>query len=211
MGTKMKILKSFLALLLVTLTCISPITGCMFFSDKVVLTDENRVSQSETDAAALYWMNNSISSIPSWEGAELSTPVIYRYVVDATQAIAYEYTVLKNGETAGHIIVSACKDLTPVLEFGEGNAPGSYMESARQHASEKGYITDNEEPLIFYWGATTYSVQFGNQMIDDGVAIHLPTGMLENIPRQMYTQIDKTEARASWDNLEQLIAGNIND
>ncbi|MDD4923899.1 MAG: hypothetical protein PHF74_03565 [Dehalococcoidales bacterium] len=207
----MKKLKLFLVLALVTVACISPVTGCQFFSDKVVLTDENRVSQSESDAAALYWMNNSISYIPSWEGAELSAPVIYRYVADATQAIAYEYTVLKNGESAGHIIVPACKDLQPVLEFSDGNAPSSYMESARQHAVEKGYITDNEEPLILYWGATTYSVQFGNEMEKNRVAIHLPTGMLENIPRQMYTQIDKTEARASWDNLEQLIASNMID
>ena len=202
----MKILKLFLALLLVMLTCISPVTGCVFFSDKVVLTDENTVSQSEADAVALYWMNNSISSIPSWEGGELGAPVIYLYVADATQAIAYEYTVLKNGESTGHIIVSACKDLQPVLQFGEGNAPSSYMESARQHATEKGFIIDNEEPRILYWGATTYSVQFGNEMEKNRVAIHLPTGILENIPRQMYTQIDKTEARTSWDNLNQLIS-----
>ncbi len=188
-----------------------PAYGVQFFSNKVVITDENRISQSESDAVALYWMNNSISFIPSWEGAELSAPVIYRYVADATQAIAFEYTVLINGESAGHIIVSACKDLQPVLEFGEGNAPSSYTESARQHAVEKNYIIDDDEPLIFYWGAATYSVQFGNEMGKDRVAIHLPTGRLENIPRQMYTQIDKIDARASWDNLEKLIEGNIID
>jgi hypothetical protein len=207
----MKISKIILALFLLTLSCISPLTGCQFFSNKVVLNDENRVNQSESDAVALYWMNNSISFIPSWEGAELSAPVIYHYVADATQAIAFEYTVLINGESTGHIIVSACKDLQPVLEFGDGNAPSSYMESARQYAVENNYFINDDEPLIFYWGAATYSIQFGNEMKKNRVAIHLPTGTLENIPRQMYTQIDKIDARDSWDNLEKLIAGNIID
>jgi hypothetical protein len=206
-GDKMKI-KLFTILALIPLLCISLSTGCIFDSSKVVLSGENIVSQSEADSVALYWMKDSVSRLPSWGEAELSSPVTYYYVADTSLAIAYEYTVLNNGESVGHIIVSACEDLTPVLEFGEGIASSSYIDNAREAATEAGYITDNENPLILYWGAATYSVQFGDEMKKDGVAIHLPTGMLEKVPHQMRTQIDKEQARASWDRLRQNIADN---
>jgi hypothetical protein len=43
-------------------------------------------------------------------------------------------------------------------------------------------------------------------MKEQRVAIHLPTGMVEKVPGQMRTQIDKKEAGDAWERLEKEIA-----
>jgi hypothetical protein len=116
-------------------------------------------------------------------------------------AIAYEYTLLNEGKSVGFIFISASKDLSPLLECSDGNAPSSYLDRAKEIASEEGYDIADESPLILYWGGLTYSVQYGDQMKEKGVAIHLPTGVLQKVPHTMNLQIDKERARASWDEL----------
>lgn len=169
--------------------------------DDIVPTTDDAVSQKEADNVAIYWLKESSSMLSTWDGAKLSTPVTYYSVEDTSIPVAYEYTVLNGEKSVGHMIVSASKDMIPVLEFGEGSAPSNYLDSASKYATEKGYITSNEAPLILYWGAATYSVQFGDQMKKDGVAIHLPTGRLQKVPNTMSLQIDTDKARASWERL----------
>jgi hypothetical protein len=191
--------KLFFVLALVALSCMLFSSCYIFTSNRVVLSSENIVGQEEADNAALYVMQNTYSE---WGGAELGAPIPYYYVADTTIPIAYEYTVLKEGESVGYMIISACKDLFPSLEGGNGAAPSSYIDRAKETAKRAGYITDDEEPMILYWGALTYSVQFGDSMKQDRIAIHLPTGTLEKVPGQMYTQIDKEEAREAWNRLK---------
>jgi hypothetical protein len=170
-------------------------TGCTLFANKIVLSNDNIISKSEADNAALYFMQTDYAE---WENAELGGPTPYYWVADKTIPIVYEYTVLNDGEYIGYIIVSACKDLFPTLEGGNGAAPSSYIESARNVAEREEYITNDDVPVMLYWGALTYSVQFGEKMNKKGIAIHLPTGTIEKVPKQMYTQIDKEEAREAW-------------
>jgi hypothetical protein len=190
----------------VALLCVTLVSSTAFTSKEITQTTDDAVSQSEVDNVAMYWMEQSTSRFPTWDGAKLGTPVTYYSVENTSIPIAYEYTVLNGEKSVGHMIVSASKDLTPVLEFGEGHAPSSYLDNANKNATEKGYITSNEAPLILYWGAATYSVQFGEQMKKDRVAIHLPTGRLQKVPDTMRLQFDIEQARVSWDTLSSSIA-----
>ncbi len=199
--------KIFSIILVVLLLCPLVIANTAFAADDISSSD-SIVSQSEADNIATYWMDQSTSRFPTWDGAQIGTPVIYYSVENTGIPVAYEYTVLNEGKSVGHMIISASKDMIPVLEFGEGRAPSSYLDSASKHATDKGYITSNETPLLLYWGAATYSVQFGDQMKKDDVAIHLPTGKLQKVPNTMRLQFDPEQARVSWQNLLNNTAGN---
>jgi hypothetical protein len=168
--------KIFSIFIVISLLCTLVIANTAFAADDdIVPTTDDAVSQKEADNVAIYWLKESSSTFSTWDGAKLSTPVIYYSVENASIPVAYEYTVLNEGKSVGFMIVSALKSLSPVLEFSDGAAPSSYLDNAEKSANKEGFITDNATPLILYWGAATYSVQFGDQMKKDGVAIHLPT------------------------------------
>ncbi len=81
----------------------------------------------------------------SWNEAELSAPVIYYATEDTSIPVAYEYTVIKNGKSAGFMIISA-EDTPQLLELSNAKAPSSYLDSARVYANRAGYVTDGENP-----------------------------------------------------------------
>ncbi|MDD4924020.1 MAG: C39 family peptidase [Dehalococcoidales bacterium] len=192
----------FSILLIVSLLCTLVIANTAFAAnDDIVPTTDDAVSQSEADNVATYWLKESSSTFSTWDGAKLSAPVTYYSVEDTSIPVAYEYTVLNEGKSVGFMIVSALKSLSPVLEFSDGKAPSSYLDNAEEFANKEGFVTDKTSPLILYWGGLTYAVQYGDQMKEKGVAIHLPTGRLQNVPDSMKLQIDADQARASWDEL----------
>jgi hypothetical protein len=192
----------FSILLVVSLLCTLVIANTAFAADDdIVPTADDAVSQKEADDVAIYWLKESSSMFSTWDGAKLSTPVTYYSVEDTSIPVAYEYTVLNEGKSVGFMIVSALKSLSPVLEFSDGAAPSSYLDNAEKSANKEGFNTDNFSPLILYWGGLSYSVQYGDQMKEKGVAIHLPTGRLQNVPDSMKLQIDADQARASWDEI----------
>jgi hypothetical protein len=202
--------KIFSILVVVSLLCTLVIANTALAANDDISSSDNIVSQSEADNAASYWMKVSTSRFSTWSEANLSAPVTYYSVEDNDIPIAYEYTVLNQGKSVGYMIVSASKDFSPILEFSNGKAPSSYIDSAKKFANRMGYNTDNENPLILYWGGLTYSVQYDNQMKDDRIAIHLQTGVLQNLPSKMNLQIDNIQARAAWEKLS-IITSNISD
>jgi hypothetical protein len=63
----------------------------------IISSSDSIVSQSEASDVALYFMKKMCHCILSWNGAKLSEPVPYYSVEDSNLVIAYEYTVLSEG------------------------------------------------------------------------------------------------------------------
>jgi hypothetical protein len=157
------------------------------------------VAVIEAEQAALNHIEKKIGQIPEWESATIGSPVLY-YAPDMTLS-AYEFTVKNKDEDVGFIIVSAKKDWMPVLEYGTGSAPSSYLSYTRQIAIDEEYISENDsfKPYIFYWGACTYSMQVGNKMIKDGIVINLASGKNDILPKETpILQMDSQKAKEAW-------------
>ena len=181
--------------ILVLLSCI------LTTSNLVIASDNNYVNQKEANNAALYYTLELSSCYPEWNGANIASPPVKYYSINQTD-IAYEYTVVNGEKNVGFILISATKDLSPLLECSDGRSPSSYIEEARNIAISKGYIlTKSDNPVILYWGALSYSVQFESQMKEDGVAIHLPTGRIDIIPTDVKLQINSVQANEQWSKL----------
>ena len=134
--------------------------------------------------------------------SSIGDPIQY-YTPDGVEA-AYEYPVETNGKDTGFILVSARKDWMPVLEWSDGIAPSSLVEYARESAIEEGYLEkgDNSEPTFYYWGAFTYSVQFGKKMKQERVVISLKNGQVTKLPKNApKLQMDTSKAQNQWNNL----------
>jgi hypothetical protein len=168
----------------------------------VLAATDDSVEEVEASVAAMNLVGKSFDKFPEWAGATVNEPVTY-FAPDNSRA-AYEFTVLNGEKKVGYIITSARKDWMPVLEYSDGNAPTSYLLDARSMAVEKGFIhADNPaRPQYYYWGALTYSVQFGTSMKDQGAIVHLPSGRILSLPKEIpQLQMNSSEARNSWDSV----------
>ncbi|MDD4874032.1 MAG: hypothetical protein PHE15_03555, partial [Dehalococcoidales bacterium] len=177
-----------------------------FASNQSVKLNDSNVSQSEANDTAIYYINKFSSSIlPKWSNAKVNVPVIY-YSVDRTR-VAYEFTVLNSdNKDIGFIIISALKKWMPVLEWGSGKAPSSYIQYINEIAINEGYISPEDvldkETEILYWGALTYSIQIGKIMEKNGIAYHLPTGSIVQVPvEQPELKMDNNQVRSAWASL----------
>lgn len=163
------------------------------------VSSSNTVNAAEAKQAAIHQMDKNSQEIAEWNNATVSEPVLY-YAPEKTIS-AYEFTVISDDKNVGFIIVSARKDWMPILEYGIGLSPSSYVSNARQVAVENGYISenDNSQARIFYWGACTYTAQFGEKMEDEGAIIHLGTGIENILPKESpVLQMNTQEAREAW-------------
>jgi len=161
--------------------------------------NNNSVTIVEAEKAAIYYVNKYSAELTEWRDAKIDFPVTY-YSVDKLP-IAYEFTVLKGNEKTGFIIISGKKDWMPVLEWGNGNAPSSYLPDVYTVAEKENLVVGREmiEPVFFYFGALSYSVQISQKMKDNGILIHLPTGTLLQMPKEQPSlQMDSESARAEW-------------
>ncbi|HEX9896043.1 MAG TPA: C39 family peptidase [Dehalococcoidales bacterium] len=182
--------------LIVTIVLI--IAGLLIPSVGIASTS-NAVNTNEAKQAALHQIEKSSQEIAEWNNATVSEPVLY-YAPEETIS-AYEFTVINDDKNVGFIIVSARKDWMPILEYADGSAPSSYLPYAKQLAIDKNYISenDNSKPCIFYWGACTYSVQFGEKMESERAVIQLDNGIDRTLPKESpVLQMDSQEAREAW-------------
>jgi hypothetical protein len=164
------------------------------------VASDDSVTEAEAEEAALQYIASFSQLIPEWDGAKVSIPVTY-YTPDDNKS-AYEFIVLNNNKEVGFIIISARADWMPVLEFGGGKAPSSYLVWTNKIALEKGYATEGQNTRLLYWGGLTYSVQYGQEMKAEGIALHLPTGRIEKVPEgEVDLQMDEDQARLEWDRL----------
>lgn len=172
----------------------------MSFGGAVFAAIDNSVSVEEAYIAALNCIEKNNSKFNCSDNATVGQPVIY-YAPDNTKS-AYEFTVLDDGKESGFIIVSARKGWMPVLEYGGGKAPSSFLNFAEETAVGKGYLNKvgDSKPKFFYWGALSYSVQLGENMKTNGKVIHLTTGVEGNLPKKNNTfQMNSSATRGSWD------------
>ncbi|MDK2870522.1 MAG: hypothetical protein PWP39_1757 [Pyrococcus sp.] len=102
------------------------------------------------------WIAVNIPDFKEWRDATLGKPVTY-YFPNGEKS-AYEFAVFKNGKNVGFILVSARKDMPPVLEFSKAKPPSWKLEKVKELAEKKGYKTGR----LLYYGALTYSVDIGN-------------------------------------------------
>lgn len=173
----------------------------------VAAQSEDDVSQLEAVAAALYYKELHSGQFPKWRDARLGGLVVVYSDVNNKKS-AYEFSVESYGKNVGYIMISATKDNGPMLECGGGKSPSSYLGQAKEVAIERGYIDRrySGEPRLLYWCGLSYSIQFGEQMKDKGIAIHLPTGTIQQVPTEVALQVDKDRARAAWaDILEKVV------
>jgi hypothetical protein len=168
----------------------------------VIAATDISVSTDEAHMAAMSLIGESIDKIPEWNNATLNQPVTY-YAPDNTKS-AYEFTVFNGDKEVGFIITSAQKDWMPILEFSSGLAPSKYMAYVEPAAVEEGFLTEGQypEPKYFYWGAFTYSVQLSEKMKNAGVVIHLPTGIVKQLPiGKPILQMDSSLAKDTWQSI----------
>jgi hypothetical protein len=169
----------------------------------------NSVNEQEAIQAAVNHIKTESKSMPGWNGAGISKPVIY-YAPDDTKS-AYEFTVVNNDKSVGFVIVSARKDWTPILEYSDGSAPSSFLPNATQYARENNYLSENDNsiPNIYYWGACTYSMQIGSKMESERPLIHLTTGQINKLPTETpILQMDKKESNDAWAKISESISVN---
>ncbi|ADJ26832.1 hypothetical protein Dehly_1552 [Dehalogenimonas lykanthroporepellens BL-DC-9] len=133
----------------------------------------------------------------TWNNSDILGPVVY-YAVDGTK-VAYEFTVVNMDEPIGYVIISATKDLPPLLEAGEGRSPSSYLKETKNLAIMENLTSSADKPRFLWWGALTYSVQYGEQMKEKGLAIHLQSGRIMSVPSELPVfEVDTTLAEAAW-------------
>lgn len=193
----------------VSILCTLVIANTALAANDDIVSDDSFVTQKEADNAAQYFMKEFTSLYPIWAKAKISNPVTYYSIAENSAPIAYEYTLIRAEESVGFMFISATKNLNPLLECSGGKAPSSYLNSVKTTIDKTEYVSDDTTPLLLYWGALTYSVQYNDQMKKDGVAIHLLNGKLQKVPDSINLQIDKNKARTLWNELSYIIANNI--
>jgi hypothetical protein len=188
-------------LLLSILLTLSMLFGLIPVSAADNEKDSNIVSEKTAWAVAQYYVDGYSKTIPAWTGGTVNNPVAY-YSDDETMS-AYEFTVIKNGQEVGFIVISARKDWMPVLEFGDGSAPSSYLAKAEKAAKTKNYINQDEKytPKYYYSGAASYAVQIGEKMKNDGKLIGLVDNKVRQKQDKVELKMDKQIAKNTWDKL----------
>lgn len=166
----------------------------------------NAVSPEQAGEAAAFFIREFSSKFPEWLGANVMNSASYNSIDG--EKIAYEYIVENGNENVGFLVISATKELSPLLECSGGEAPSSYIRKAMEKCVEEGLTTCDSEttPMILYWGALTYSIQF-DDMKYGGEAVHLPTGRIMEVPEYVKLLIDSEQAKSQWIELESLING----
>lgn len=167
------------------------------------------VGESEALAAAMQCQSALSGKYPAWDKAQLDPTVVYRGADGRNTA--YEFALNSDTGFVGFMLISATKDWMPLLECGTGAPPSARVVDARDICATEGYITASSvaQPVLLYWGGLSYSVQFGEKMTSDRVAVHLPTGTLVEVPpEQPALQMDATASRVAWDALESGPGGN---
>ena len=176
---------------------ISMVATLILSSISLASNPSSSVTIMEAERAALNHIELVGQQMDGWSTAMLSAPVTY-YTPDGTKS-AYEYTVLNSGKEVGYIFVSARNDWMPVLEYGGGKAPSNYLPVAHEIAEKKGYAVKGSKSRLLYWGGLTYSVQYEGNMKDNNIAVHLPTGVIRNVPEEkLKLKMDEGKAREIW-------------
>ena len=167
------------------------------------------VSEIDAQKAALYYMSvfSQKDGFSDWKEASASLPVNYN--APDMSLSAYEFTVLNKGQPAGYILISARKDWSPVLEFGKGPAPSSHLNEAKQTGVLDNYLSQNDvsQPILFYWGALSYSAQIGDKMKNDRAVIGLGDGKIRQLPSaQSKLQMNDSQSRETWAKIGQAVS-----
>jgi hypothetical protein len=132
------------------------------------------------------WIAVNIPDFKEWRDVTLGKPVTY-YFPNGEKS-AYEFAVFKNGKSVGFILVSARKDMPPVLEFSKAKPPSWKLEKVKELAEKKGYKTGR----LLYYGALTYSIDIGN-----GKAIGLKDMKMREYPMKVELKFNKEKARST--------------
>lgn len=151
----------------------------------------NEVSPALAEKVAKTYVNWIAANIPDfeeWKGATLRKPITY-YFPNGEKS-AYEFAVFKNGKNVGFILISARKDMPPVLEFSKAEPPSWNLEKVKELAEKKGYKTGR----LLYYGALTYSVDIGNRK-----AIGLKDLKVRKRPTKVKLKFNKEKAKKNWD------------
>ncbi len=183
------------------------ITSSLIISAVAAQNDDIKVNPIEAEKAAAFFVARFGQTLPNvlpeWSIGKIVEPVTY-YSIDK-QIAAYEFTVTSYDKAVGFIIISGSKDRGPVLEWGAGRAPSSFFLEAKRSAIDKGLIGQDYDSKceILYWGALTYSTQFGEIMFNSRTAINLTTGMICKIPdQQLSPRQNSAEAQELWGKLD---------
>lgn len=174
-------------------------TPYSFISANEDTGNETPVSSKEVQTAARYYISKYINAVDKWEGVTDGQPV--EYVWPNGGISAYEIPVMGKTGNVGFMFISATKDYGPLFELSNGKRPSEYVNSAKKIAIEKGLIKDDYsgKTRLLYYGALTYSVQFGEEMISKQIAIHLPTGRVEQVPAEdIALQMDTEIVQQGW-------------
>ncbi|WP_461862838.1 hypothetical protein [Thermococcus sp.] len=141
------------------------------------------------------WIAVNIPDFKEWRGATLGKPVTY-YFPNGEKS-AYEFAVFKNGKSVGFILVSARKDMSPVLEFSRANPPSWNLKKVKELAEKKGYKTGR----LLYYGALTYSVDIGNRK-----AIGLKDLKVRKYPMSVKLEFNKEKSKKEWEEIANIKA-----
>ncbi|KUK16600.1 hypothetical protein [Thermococcus sibiricus] len=139
-----------LSVLLIGLLVLSSFGSAAVSGNKIPLPLAEKAARSYVN-----WIAANIPDFKEWENATLGEPVVY-YFPNGEKSV-YEFAVFKNGKNVGFILVSARKDMPPVLEFSKAEPPSWNLEKAKELAEKKGYKAGK----LLYYGALTYGINIG--------------------------------------------------
>ncbi|WP_456394593.1 C39 family peptidase [Thermococcus sp.] len=180
--------KPMLAVLLgLLMVGVTPVTATAFPQDAPIMSAEIAPQIAEKIALTyVEWISKNIPLYKEWKGSNISkTPRIY-YLPNGSK-VAYEFTVLKNDRVVGYMMISARKDLPPVLEFGKSKPPSINIGKVNAKYNVK---------RLLYLGALLYVADIGK-----GKAVHLRDMGLMEYPQRVEFNVNHKAAEALWDDI----------
>jgi hypothetical protein len=193
-------MKKFSAAYLVALLCACACTPQT--SSPITFAETTSIAATTSSDAVSLGEARLIAAYYSPTGLEHSFTEPILYLNSDMSPAAYEFNYLRDGKSAGFVMVAARKDWSPMLESSDGAAPSSRVPEAFEVAVAKGYVApgENPPPTYFYFGALSNSVQFGEKMKSERVAIELGWGgavfHLPDAPVKL--SFNAYKARSSW-------------
>ncbi len=130
------------------------------------------------------------AAVPSNEVSPALAEKVAKTHVNWIAANIPDFEDFKNSKNVGFILISARKDMPPVLEFSKAEPPSWNLEKVKELAEKKGYKTGR----LLYYGALTYSVDIGNRK-----AIGLKDLKVRKRPTKVKLKFNKEKAKKNWD------------
>lgn len=187
--------------------------------DEQVPTTLNIDEAKEIAAFYLIELSKTIPELSEWENSVVEPDITF-YDLDGN-ITAYAFSVMKNSQYDGYIIISATKDKYPILEFSKGKLPTKICSMVNKSQYEiTNYANKNKlsigKSIPIYEGATfyykEYNLQDNKNATKEKVIVDLATSKIINEDTENLSAstdkaeiTDSKEIKEMWNNLENIM------